>query len=265
MEITLDQLKIAIPNSSASNREQYLQYFNETFAEFDINTAMRIAHFLAQIAWESGSLKYTEEIASGKAYEKRKDLGNTKEGDGVRFKGRGLIQITGRTNYRQYLEFSLGRKLEESENKDETDQYKHLLSKPKDAVRSAGWFWKNHKLNQLADKDEFTKITRIINGSSKTVPKRLPCLRNAKIAMGLIKTKETNKQQNKSNNLSSNNLSLTDIVIVKTPNLLNVDFGLTTSFHFVPDGCTLINEKYQISMPVTMTMGNPYALFSSHI
>lgn len=264
MEITLDQLKIAIPNSSASKRQKYLQYFNETIIEFGISTAMRIAHFLAQIAWESGSLNYTEEIASGKAYENRKDLGNNKEGDGVRFKGRGLIQITGRANYRQYLEFALGRKLEESEKKDEIDQYKYLLSEPKDAVRSAGWFWKNHKLNQLADNDEFTKITKIINGSTITKDKRLPCLRNAKIAMGLIKPKNTNKRQNNSNTNSKNNQTQADN-IEKNPNLLNPDNTINTSPLLISDESTQIHENYQITIPLTTTIGNPLNNHSSHL
>jgi len=256
MEITLSQLRIAMPNASYSNCVKYLPHFNETFLEFEINTKMRIAHFLAQLAWESGSLKYTEEIASGKAYENRKDLGNTKEGDGMKFKGRGLIQITGRSNYRQYLEFALGRKLEENDKKDEVDQYKHLLSEPKDAVRCAGWFWKQHKLNPLADKDEFTKITRIINGSGITAQKRLPCLRSAKIAMGL--KKDPNKQRQNANNKEAQTGQKPQVVDT------SIRSSCTDSVLISSDSSELV-ENYQIKTSFALVTGNPLYNSSSHL
>lgn len=172
-------LKKAIPAATWANIDKFLSPLNQAMEDHNINTPMRIAHFLAQIAWESGSLKYVEEIASGAAYEGRKDLGNTEPGDGVRFKGRGLIQITGRANYKKYGD-SLGL--------DFTHDWKwRLVAEPFYAADSAAWFWETHGLNELADKDEFTKITKIINGSTITVKKRLPCLRSAKIATGLIK------------------------------------------------------------------------------
>lgn len=172
-------LKKAIPAATWANIDKFLSPLNQAMEDHNINTPMRIAHFLAQIAWESGSLKYVEEIASGAAYEGRKDLGNTEPGDGVRFKGRGLIQITGRANYKKYGD-SLGL--------DFTHDWKwRLMAEPFYAADSAAWFWETHGLNELADKDEFTKITKIINGSTITVKKRLPCLRSAKIATGLIK------------------------------------------------------------------------------
>ena len=177
-------LKKAIPAATWANIDKFLSPLNRAMEDHNINTPMRIAHFLAQIAWESGSLKYVEEIASGAAYDTGKlaiRLGNTpeKDGDGVRFKGRGLIQITGRANYKKYGD-SLGL--------DFTHDGKwRLVAEPFYAADSAAWFWETHGLNELADKDEFTKITKIINGSTITVKKRLPCLRSAKIATGLIK------------------------------------------------------------------------------
>ncbi len=179
MNITIDQLRKAIPNATAQNCERYIEHLNVAMEVHHIDTPMRIAHFLAQLAWESGSLRYAEEIYSGIAYEGRKDLGNTEKGDGIRFKGRGLIQLTGRANYRAYgqavgVDFcSLG--------------HWRQLAEPRWAADSAAWFWETHGLNERADRDEFTNITRVINGSTKTVQKRLPCLRAAKLAFNLLK------------------------------------------------------------------------------
>ena len=110
--------------------------------------------FLAQIGHESGQLRYRKELASGEAYEGRKDLGNTKPGDGVRYKGRGLIQITGRNNY-GLASLALGLPLLEKPE---------LLEEDLNACRSAGWFWYKSNLNALADMGKFETITRRING-----------------------------------------------------------------------------------------------------
>lgn len=125
--------------------------------KFQINTPARQAAFLAQIAHESGSLVYTREIASGAAYEGRKDLGNVTSGDGKKFRGRGLIQITGRANYVACSQALYGDRLTLT-NRPE------LLELPRDAAMSAAWFWQTHGLNELADKAEFDRITKRING-----------------------------------------------------------------------------------------------------
>ena len=178
-DITLQQLRKAMPQATLANCQRFLQPINDAMDIYDINTPLRQAHFLCQIAWESGQLMYTKEIASGEKYEGRKDLGNTQPGDGVRFKGRGLIQVTGRTNYRKYG-WAIGIDMEKPNNWE-------LLEQPKYAADSAGWFWKSRHLNDRADRDEHTAITRIINGSTSTAQRRLPYLRNAKIALGLIR------------------------------------------------------------------------------
>lgn len=142
MELTNDQLKKIYPNSSQANRDKYLPYLNKYMGEYEINSSVRVAAFLAQIGHESAQLRYVEEIASGAAYEGRKDLGNTQKGDGVKYKGRGLIQITGRANYQ---EISKAFGIDFISNPE-------LLSTPEYAVKSACWWWYNKKLNTLADK-----------------------------------------------------------------------------------------------------------------
>ena len=146
-------------------------------AVFDINTAERVAAWLAQLAHESGQLRYVREIASGEAYEGRKDLGNTQPGDGARFRGRGLIQITGRANYEQ-LRVALG-----------LDCVAHpvILEDPHNAARVSGWFWKGRGLNELADGGtvNFTKITRRINGGTNGLADREMFYSRARAALGL--------------------------------------------------------------------------------
>jgi putative chitinase len=134
--------------------DRFLDPINKTLEEFEINTPQRIRMFLAQIGHESGQLRYRRELASGEAYEGRKDLGNTKPGDGVRYKGRGLIQITGRNNY-GLASLALGLPLLEKPE---------LLEEDLNACRSAGWFWYKSNLNALADMGKFETITRRING-----------------------------------------------------------------------------------------------------
>lgn len=160
--ITNNQLKQIYPFSSEKNRQKYLPYLDEYMPLYEINTKQRMAAFLAQIGHESGQLNYNEEIASGKAYEGRINLGNTEKGDGIKFKGRGLIQITGRANYQKLTNEMRGLAL----GVDFVTE-PHLLKEPQYAVQSACWWWHNRKLNELADDDSevsFKRITRIING-----------------------------------------------------------------------------------------------------
>lgn len=130
----------------------------DAMSEYEINTKDRMAAFIAQILHESGMLRYTKEIwgpsAAQVRYEGCKDLGNTEPGDGKRFMGRGLIQTTGRNNYKNTGD-ALGIDLLSNPEMLETTVL---------ATRSAGWFWKNRGLNELADSGKFETITRRING-----------------------------------------------------------------------------------------------------
>lgn len=152
--INSDQLSRIYTAAPKARIERFLPHLNDTFDEFEINTPQRLRMFLAQIGHESGQLRYVKELASGEAYEGRKDLGNTEPGDGVRYKGRGLIQITGRSNY-ALVALALGLPLLEKPE---------LLEEDGPACRSAGWYWYKKNLNSLADQGLFELITKRING-----------------------------------------------------------------------------------------------------
>lgn len=154
--LSLDQLRAAMPYAG-DRAVVFLVPLGQAMEAHDITTPARQAAFLAQVAHESGSLRYVKELADGKAYEGRADLGNTEPGDGPRFKGRGLIQITGRANYR-----ACSRALYDDEQL--LLDHPELLELPANAAMSAAWFWESRGLNELADRGNFLGITRRING-----------------------------------------------------------------------------------------------------
>lgn len=164
-----------IASCSLSRANVFIGSINKTMDKYLINTPLRQCHFLAQVLHESGRLVYVKELASGSAYEGRKDLGNTQAGDGVRYKGRGLIQITGRANY-QAISNDFG-----------IDFIKHpeFLETAENATLSAGWFWDKHGLNSLADLDLLVKITKVINGGQNGIDDRRAILVKAKSILGL--------------------------------------------------------------------------------
>lgn len=153
-EITDQILRDIMPNLPAEKRQLYLPHLNDAMREFEIATYLRASAFLAQLAHESAELRYFQEIASGKAYEGRKDLGNTQPGDGMKYKGHGPIQITGRANHAACGK-ALGLDLINNPT---------LITLPENAFRSAGWFWDTRNLNALADDRLFKAITKKING-----------------------------------------------------------------------------------------------------
>ncbi|WP_375758817.1 glycoside hydrolase family 19 protein [Corallococcus exercitus] len=152
--LTVEHLRTLMPRLPGARLKELLPHLNDAMAEGGINTPRRQAAFLAQIAHESAEFRYFEELASGHAYERRKDLGNIHPGDGARYKGRGPIQITGRSNYR-----AAGEALELDLENNPT-----RAADPDVGFRTAVWFWNSRNLNKHADKGEFDAITRRING-----------------------------------------------------------------------------------------------------
>lgn len=157
MPITEQQLLRILPNAGRQ-AGVFVPVLNVAMSRYAIVTPQRIAAFIAQVGHESGQLRFVREIwgptAQQAGYEGRADLGNTVKGDGSKYRGRGLIQITGRANYAACGE-ALGLDLI---NKPE------LLELPQHAAMSAAWFWSTRGLNTLADQKAFAKITRRING-----------------------------------------------------------------------------------------------------
>jgi putative chitinase len=164
---------------------KWLKPLEDTFAKYDINTPKRQASFIGQCAHESNNFRTLEEnlnySAEGlmrvwpsrfptldvaqqyarnpekianKVYGGRAELGNTEEGDGWKFHGRGLIQLTGRSNYTVCGQ-ALGRPFSETPE---------LVLNPENACLSAGWFWNKKSLNSLADSGDIDTMTKRING-----------------------------------------------------------------------------------------------------
>jgi len=122
---------------------------------FEINTIPRVRHFLSQVAHESGGLRWIVELASGDAYEGRKDLGNTKPGDGKRFKGVDPLQMTGRSNYQAFANYIGDQKVMEG--------WRYVSSNY--LFLPSGFWWQNNKMNALCDRGATVReITRRVNG-----------------------------------------------------------------------------------------------------
>lgn len=162
--VTVEQLMKIMPQLSRAKAEQYLPLLNQAMADAQINTPRRKAAFLSQIAVESKGLTDFEEDASGALYEGNvKNLGNTQKGDGVRFKGRGPIQLTGRDNYTR-----AGRAL----GKDLVNHPELVQNDPVTAFQTAAWFWNDKHPNAAADAGNFTKVTTLVNGGTNGLDQR---------------------------------------------------------------------------------------------
>lgn len=163
---TLGQLKEIMPNSG-TRAEVFYKSLLSGMIRYQIRSVERMAAFLATIAHESGELRYTKELwgptAAQSKYEGRVDLGNIVAGDGARFKGRGLIQITGRANYEK-TSAALGEDFISAPEKLERAEY---------AALSACEWWYAHGCNELADIPDFVKVTKRVNGGLNGYDDRL--------------------------------------------------------------------------------------------
>ena len=179
--------------------DKWLDPLNSTFDKYEINTPKRQAGFIGQCQHESGNFKTLEEnlhysaqslmrvwpsrfdaataekyannpeMIANKVYGGRADLGNTQDGDGWKFHGRGVIQLTGRSNVTVCGD-ALGQPFSE---------HPELLLEPQWACMSAGWFWNKRNLNELADNEDWTSITKRINGGTIGLQDRIDRIHKA--------------------------------------------------------------------------------------
>ena len=201
---TIDQLKEIFHGAKEENLDKFCDALNEAMNEFEINTPHREAMFLAQCGHESGMFsavsenlnykaetltkvfpkyfrdvnpddfaKQPEKIAN-RVYASRMGNGDEESGDGFRFRGRGLIQLTGKSNYTRCGE-ALGKDLT-------TDS--DYLSTPEGAARSAAWFFQENGCNETADGDDVIKTTKIINGGTIGLEERTELYNKAKSVLG---------------------------------------------------------------------------------
>lgn len=156
-------LRRVVPGLSTARYKALARELGQAMLDHRITTPARAAMFIAQVAHESAGFRYTEEIASGAAYEGRRDLGNTKPGDGRRYKGRSYIQITGRSNYAQVS----------GALRHNFVTHPRALAQPVYAAKAAAWWFDSHGCNELCDVGDFRALTRRINGGTNGYSSRV--------------------------------------------------------------------------------------------
>lgn len=173
LAVTRERLQRLAPSANAAIIAGIAERFDELADDHDITTSRRICHFLAQAAHETDGFRTLEEYG-GPAYfiryEGRRDLGNTQAGDGIRYHGRGIFQLTGRANYRRFGQI-LGVDLEA-----EPEQAKE----PGTSLRVAFAYWTERAINPAADADDVGRVTRLINGGNNGLAERTRYLEKAK-------------------------------------------------------------------------------------
>lgn len=205
--LTYDQLLKINGNKNSDMCKYYIDALNKVLPTYQINTKLRLCHFLAQIIHESGNLKYksenlnysakalrsvfgkyfkTDEIANeyarkpekiaNRVYANRMGNGDEASGDGWLRRGRGLIQLTGTDNYKAC---SKALNIDLMKNPD------LIVSNAEICVKTACWFWSSKKLNELADNDDVKTITKRINGGLNGYDDRCAILKRAKEVLGV--------------------------------------------------------------------------------
>jgi len=193
MQITEAQLAQVCQAASKYTIARFAPRLTRACNEFGIDTPRRVAAFLAQVAHECGEFRWLREIYGPTPQQKRYEppstlaerLGNTEPGDGKRFLGRGLIQLTGRANYRDCSKALFP---------DDPELLLHrpeLLEQPTQACRSAAWFWWSRGLNRYADSNDYTTLTKRINGGTNGLDQRVKYWRRALSAFHVNETVPT--------------------------------------------------------------------------
>lgn len=181
--VTPDQMLKIIGSTRDGDRvKAMMPGINVTLERFKINTPLRMSHFFGQILHESGGFRWLREIWGPTDAQSRyeppsrlaQNLGNTQRGDGKLYMGRGVIQLTGRSNYAQ---FSKAMGVDFLSNPD-------LVASPQYAVTAAGWFWETRNINKAADQDDLLKVTRLVNGGKNGLADREKYLKRAKQVLG---------------------------------------------------------------------------------
>ncbi|MFW0788040.1 glycoside hydrolase family 19 protein [Gordonia sp. CPCC 205333] len=152
--LTVEELKAIVPELTDDDAKATIEPLNRAMKDGEINTPLRQAAFLSQLAVESDRWRTTEEYANGDAYEGRGDLGNEWPGDGPRFKGRGYIQVTGRENYTQ-MSGDLGVDFVSDPE---------LAADPKYAYPVSVWYWNSRGINSAADGGDIDLVSQLVNG-----------------------------------------------------------------------------------------------------
>lgn len=154
--VTKKQLAYIWGCSESLIKDNEVDELNRCLNTFNINTKVRIRHFLAQCSHESGGGRWMKELASGAAYEGRRDLGNTQNGDGPRYKGVGFIQVTGRFNYQQFANFIKDPKVMNGVDYVAAN-YPFSIS---------GFWWMTNKMNELCDRGATCRqVSARVNGT----------------------------------------------------------------------------------------------------
>jgi putative chitinase len=174
------QTLVACTGARIDRAQTFAPLLDAAMDEYGITTPEQQAAFLAQVGHESGGLHWLVELwgptDAQSRYEGRAALGNVNPGDGIKFLGRGLIQVTGRDNYRKAGE-ALGIDAEANPE---------FLALPEYAARSAGWFWQSRALNAYVQTGDFVGLTRRINGGTNGLDDRLLLWAAAKTALGVL-------------------------------------------------------------------------------